>query len=159
MDLTPEEVQEIHDKFPHRIPVVVAKAELSIAPEIQGNKYLVPANITSRNLQILISRRIEALPTGMRLVLTVAGASLLDGCNKKIGDLVKSHGNSQGILHVMYDVEEGEFSSSHGVDESVQIQGDACYSEDHWVTSRSSSPVKMPAQAQTLKDNSPSLTD
>ena len=145
-EIAPEEVQELNEKFPNRIPIVVSRAEYSIAPEIQGRKYLVPLNITAKNLHILISKRIDALPDGMRLVLSVGGAPLLGNGHRGIKHLLQTHSTHEGILDVMYDLEEGEINISQDLDESVhQTGGDACF-EEQKLGSQSSSPVKLPAQ-------------
>jgi GABA(A) receptor-associated protein len=117
LNIAPEEVKGLQEKFPHRIPVVLSKAEFSIAPEMQGNKYLVPLNITTRNFYSLVTKRIEGVPAGMHLVFSVAGTPILD--NGSIQNLWETHQNCDGILHVTYDVVEGEISLSQDVDEPL----------------------------------------
>ena len=147
VDVAPEEVEELHEKFPNRIPVIVGKADFSIAPEVQGNKYLVPANITVKNFHILISKRVDALPEGMRLVLSVAGTPILNSGYRKLRNLYEAQQRSQGVLQVVYDVEEGELDISQDLDESVQMGADACYpQEGQGLKSQSTSPVKIPVQ-------------
>jgi len=146
VEIAPEEVRELNEKFPNRIPIVVSRAEYSIAPEIQGHKYLVPLNITAKNLHILISKRIDALPDGMRLVLSVGGAPLLGNGHRGIKHLLQTHLTHEGILDVMYDLEEGEINISQDLDESVHQTGGEARFEEQKLGSQSSSPVKLPAQ-------------
>ena len=103
--ISPDEMKDLHEKFPHRIPVIVTKAEYSIAPEIEGCKYLVPMNITAKNLHILISKRMDALPSGMRLVLSAAGLPLLGNGPNGIFEFYNTHQGKDGTLHLAYDVE------------------------------------------------------
>ena len=103
--ISPGEMKDLHEKFPHRIPVIVTKAEYSIAPEIEGCKYLVPMNITAKNLHILISKRMDALPSGMRLVLSAAGLPLLGNGPNGIFEFYDTHHGKDGTLHLAYDVE------------------------------------------------------
>jgi GABA(A) receptor-associated protein len=159
MDVAPEEVQELHEKFPNRIPVVVGKAAFSIAPEVQSKKYLVPANVTLKNFHILISKRVDSLPEGMRLVLSVAGKPILESGHRKLRDLYEAQQRSKGILEVVYDVEEGEVNITQDLDESVQMGSDAFYPhEDDESNSQSTSPVKIPVQPPKQESSFPDST-
>lgn len=159
MDVAPEEVQELHEKFPNRIPVVVGKAAFSIAPEVQSKKYLVPANVTLKNFHILISKRVDSLPEDMHLVLSVAGRPILESGHRKLRDLYEAQQRSKGILEVVYDVEEGEVNITQDLDESVQMGSDAFYPhEEDESNSQSTSPVKIPVQPPKRVSSFPDST-
>jgi GABA(A) receptor-associated protein len=159
IDVALDEVQELHEKFPNRIPVVVGKAAFSIAPEVQSKKYLVPANVTLKNFHILISKRVDSLPEGMRLVLSVAGKPILESGHRKLRDLYEAQQRSKGILEVVYDVEEGEVNITQDLEESVQMGSDAFYPhEDDESNSQSTSPVKLPVQPPKRESSFPDST-
>jgi GABA(A) receptor-associated protein len=151
-----KEMEEICEKFPHRIPVVVTKAEYSIAPDMLGSKYLVPMNITAKNLHILISKRIDELPDGMRLVLSVHNVPILANGNE-IRQLYDAHKGLDGILYLRYDVEEGE---SHSDDaESAEPLEATAKGEELGGPSKSSSPIKMLSQGASVMELTSSFAD
>ncbi|XP_004289170.1 PREDICTED: autophagy-related protein 8C-like [Fragaria vesca subsp. vesca] len=53
------EAARIREQHPDRVPVIVEKAEKSDVPDIEKNKYLVPADITVGQLVFVIRKKIK----------------------------------------------------------------------------------------------------
>jgi GABA(A) receptor-associated protein len=69
-----EEADRIREKYPDRIPVIVAKAgKAGDVPEIDKNKFLVPMDLTVGQFQYVIRKRLK-LPPCKALFLFIDGA-------------------------------------------------------------------------------------
>ena len=116
------DIKDLQHKFPHRIPIVVHKVEDS-APDMKGHKFLVPDAITIQELQNLLSERIEDVPAGKHLVISVAGRPLLDRRHDCIQGLFETYRSDEGFLLLSYDLEEDDGINSKGIGDVEQATG------------------------------------
>ncbi|PRQ52781.1 putative autophagy protein Atg8 ubiquitin [Rosa chinensis] len=56
------EAARIRENYPDRVPVIVERAEKSDVPDIEKNKYLVPADITVGQFVFVIRKKIKLDP-------------------------------------------------------------------------------------------------
>ena len=57
-----QEVRQIMDKYPDRIPIIVEKLKTSNAPIIDKRKYLVPYDLTIGQFMFVIRKRLKFSP-------------------------------------------------------------------------------------------------
>lgn len=57
-----QEVIQIMDKYPNRIPIIVEKLKSSNAPIIDKRKYLVPVDLTVGQFMFVIRKRLRFSP-------------------------------------------------------------------------------------------------
>jgi GABA(A) receptor-associated protein len=57
-----QEVRQIMDKYPNRIPIIVEKLKTSNAPIIDKRKYLVPVDLTVGQFMFVIRKRLRFSP-------------------------------------------------------------------------------------------------
>ena len=97
-------VQEILQKYPDRIPVIVGRADLNRAPVIAKCKYLAHRNTTFGKFCVEIRKNIPSLPAQSTLFFFVGNGSLPTN-SVLMETLYCQHGNKDGFLYITYTCE------------------------------------------------------
>eukprot|EP01012_Entosiphon_sulcatum_P030633 TRINITY_DN378_c0_g1_i1.p2 TRINITY_DN378_c0_g1~~TRINITY_DN378_c0_g1_i1.p2 ORF type:complete len:123 (-),score=38.22 TRINITY_DN378_c0_g1_i1:107-475(-) len=93
------ESDRIRQKYPDRIPIICEKAEGSDIPEIDKNKYLVPADLNVGQFVYVIRKRIK-LPPEKAVFLFVNNA--LPPTAALMAHLYEAHKDEDGFLYIKY---------------------------------------------------------
>ena len=96
------EAHRIRAKYPDRVPVIAEKAKDSGAPDIDKNKFLVPADLTAGQFVYVIRKRIQ-LPSEKALYIFINNS--LPPTGMLMSQLYKEHGDEDGFLYVTYSLE------------------------------------------------------
>jgi hypothetical protein len=97
---------------PDRIPVLLAKREASIAPDVSAPNFLVPREITLRNLARAVGRRMD-MPPGCAVALFAAGRPL-PASDGPLGAVARAHCSADGALRLEYDISNGAEAEGGG---------------------------------------------
>ncbi|KAJ1490830.1 hypothetical protein T484DRAFT_1776392 [Baffinella frigidus] len=82
-------------EHPERIPVILIKREDSLAPDVSSSRFLVPAEISIRNLIRSVSRRMD-MPEGCSVALFVAGRQIPPS-SSELGSVFREHRSPDGM--------------------------------------------------------------
>jgi hypothetical protein len=83
--------EEIHEKNPNRIPIILEKNRDSVSLQsVKRNKFLIPGNLTISQFQYIIRGRIKLKPEEAMFLFTdsntlVTGSTLISQVYKEIG--------------------------------------------------------------------------
>eukprot|EP01012_Entosiphon_sulcatum_P003677 TRINITY_DN11258_c0_g1_i1.p1 TRINITY_DN11258_c0_g1~~TRINITY_DN11258_c0_g1_i1.p1 ORF type:complete len:120 (+),score=23.90 TRINITY_DN11258_c0_g1_i1:25-384(+) len=94
-----DEADRIRQKYPDRIPVICEKAQGSDIPEIDKNKYLVPADLNVGQFVYVIRKRIRLSPE-KAVFLFVNNA--LPPTAALMAHLYESQKDADGFLYMRY---------------------------------------------------------
>ena len=96
-----EEARKIREKFPGRVPVIVEKGRRATAdlPDIDKNKFLVPADLTLGQFIYVIRKRL-VLPPEKALFLFIGNS--LSASGAFLRELYAHHADQDGFLYVEY---------------------------------------------------------
>lgn len=94
-----EESRKIREKFPGRIPVIVESTKRTDVPEIDKNKFLVPADLTVGQFVYVIRKRL-VMPPEKALFLFVNNT--LPTTGSFIRELYAQYADADGFLYVLY---------------------------------------------------------
>jgi GABA(A) receptor-associated protein len=94
-----EESDNIKDKYPDRIPIIVQKHEGSELPDIDKYKYLVPKNMSITQFSFIIRKRVN-LDSSQAIFITIN--SKLVGSNKTISEIYHDEQDDDGFLYIVY---------------------------------------------------------
>lgn len=89
----------ILEKYPDRIPVIAEKAPKSDIPDIDKNKYLVPADLTVGQFVYVIRKRMKLAPEKTIFVFV---NRQLPSTAASMANVYKDNVDSDGFLYVTY---------------------------------------------------------
>lgn len=95
-----EESKRIKEKFAGRIPVIVERAGKTDMPQIDKNKYLVPADLTIGQFIYIIKKRLTLAPD--KAIFLFVNGTTLPTINSSFSQLYASHSDSDGFLYLVY---------------------------------------------------------
>lgn len=96
------ESNEIIEKYPSRIPLIVEKLENkndTIIPEIDKNKYLVPEDLTVGQLIYVVKKRIKMSPE--KAIFIFCENKLLNS-NLTMKQVYADNKDKDGFLYIIY---------------------------------------------------------
>lgn len=109
LDERKAQFQKVSEGHPKKIPVIVERAQNSSqVPEIDKNKFLVPAELTFAEFLYLIRKRID-LTNDQALFIYVNGT--LPATSSTFGSVYEESKDEDGFLYVVY---TGESTFGHG---------------------------------------------
>lgn len=96
-----EEARKIREKFPGRIPVIVEKGRRAAAdvPDVDKNKFLVPADLTLGQFIYVIRKRL-VMPPEKALFIFIGNTLPASGTFMR--ELYAYHADQDGFLYVEY---------------------------------------------------------
>jgi GABA(A) receptor-associated protein len=97
------EASAVRERHPDRIPVICEKVGRSKAPDLDKNKFLVPADLSVAQFLIVVRKRLmlepkQSLYIFINEAVTPGGAPL--------SDVYSQHKDSDGFLYVKYAAED-----------------------------------------------------
>jgi hypothetical protein len=93
------ESQEILNKFPGHVPVIICRDPRSNLPEASRPKCLVPADLTVSHFVFVVRQRVEL---GASDAIFLFFGRKLSLPNESLGSLYHQHKDSDGFLYVTY---------------------------------------------------------
>lgn len=96
------EASEIRKRHPERVPVIVARSPKSPVPDIDREKFLVPADITVAQFMWVIRKRIRV---GADKAMFLLVDKNLPQSSVTMGELYSNWGDEDGFLYVTYSAE------------------------------------------------------
>ncbi|KAL6124552.1 hypothetical protein ACLB2K_077064 [Fragaria x ananassa] len=93
------EAASIREHHPDRVPVIVEKANKSDVPDIEKNKYLVPADITVGHLVFVIRKKIK-LESDQEIFVFVK--DILPPTAALMSSIYEKHKDEDGFLYMTY---------------------------------------------------------
>jgi GABA(A) receptor-associated protein len=94
------EASRIREKFPGRIPVIIERAAKDkLLPQIDKNKFLVPADLTMGQFIFVIRKRISL---SSESALFVFCNNSLPTTGSLMRELYSQHGDHDGFLYMTY---------------------------------------------------------
>ena len=94
-----EESDNIIEKYPDRIPIIVQKHGTTELPDIDKCKYLVPKNMGITQFSFIIRKRIK-LDSSQAIFITINNK--LVGSSKTISEIYHDEKDDDGFLYVIY---------------------------------------------------------
>ena len=96
-----KECEKIRNQFPEKIPIICEKDPKSNIRDIDKTKYLVPADLTVSQFNMMIRKRIE-IPQEAAFYLLVNGKTSITG-DAVLNDIYeKSKDPEDGFLYIAY---------------------------------------------------------
>jgi GABA(A) receptor-associated protein len=93
------ESSRIRERYSDRIPVIAEKAANSDVPDIEKQKYLVPADLTVGQFLYVIRKRIKV--PAEKAIFIFVNKQLLS-MSTGMAQVYKDHADSDGFLYVTY---------------------------------------------------------
>ncbi|KAL6130545.1 hypothetical protein ACLB2K_068924 [Fragaria x ananassa] len=93
------EAARIREHHPDRVPVIVEKANKSDVPDIEKNKYLVPADITVGHLVFVIRKKIKLDPDQAIFVFV---KDILPPTAALMSSIYEKRKDEDGFLYMTY---------------------------------------------------------
>lgn len=93
------ESTKIRNKYPDRIPIICERGDKSDIPEIDRNKYLVPADLTLGQFVYIIRKRIK-VPAEKSVFIFINGK--IPPTAALINRLYDEHKDEDGFMYVSY---------------------------------------------------------
>ena len=94
-----DESQQIINKYPDRIPIIVEKHETCDLPMIEKYKYLSPKDLTIAQFMFIIRKHIK-LESSQTLFITINNE--LVNSSQKISDIYSDYKDKDGFLYIVY---------------------------------------------------------
>ena len=94
------ESDKIREKFPEKIPIICEKDPKSNIRDIDKTKYLVPADLTVSNFNLMIRKRIE-IPQEAAFYLLANGKASITG-DRLLSDVYEEYRDEDGFLYIAY---------------------------------------------------------
>tara|TARA_Y100000817_G_scaffold313540_1_gene309878 strand:- start:1798 stop:2148 length:351 start_codon:yes stop_codon:yes gene_type:complete len=94
-----QESEQIRNKYPDRIPIIVEKYKDCKLPDVDKCKYLVPNDMTMSKFIFVVRRRIE-LDSSQALFITING--IMAPASQTVGELYDNQKDEDGFLYVVY---------------------------------------------------------
>tara|TARA_B110000285_G_C15131735_1_gene624046 strand:- start:2668 stop:3018 length:351 start_codon:yes stop_codon:yes gene_type:complete len=98
-DKRKQESEQIRNKYPDRIPIIVEKYKDCKLPDVDKCKYLVPNDMTMSKFIFVVRKRIE-LDSSQALFITIDGAMTTAG--QTVGQLYHDKKDEDGFLYIIY---------------------------------------------------------
>ena len=95
-----KECDKIKKQFPEKIPIICEKDPKSNIRDIDKTKYLVPADLTVSNFNLMIRKRIE-IPQEAAFYLLANGKSSITG-DRLLSDVYEEYKDEDGFLYIAY---------------------------------------------------------
>ena len=99
LDKRTQESEQIRNKYPDRIPIIVEKYKDCKLPDVDKCKYLVPNDMTMSKFIFVVRKRIE-LDSSQALFITVNGS--MAPASQTVGELYDDKKDEDGFLYVTY---------------------------------------------------------
>ncbi len=96
------EASRIRLKYPDRVPVIVEKAEKSTIPQIDKQKFLVPADLTMGQFLYVVRKRIKLSPDEAMYIFV---NNTLPPAAATMAEIYKNNKDEAGFLTVTYSAE------------------------------------------------------
>ncbi|KAF7811172.1 autophagy-related protein 8C-like [Senna tora] len=90
---------EIREKYPDRVPVIVERAQRSRIRDIDKNKFLVPADITIGQFVCIIRKRLKVTA---ETAIFVFINNILPPTSEMLGSIYEKNKEEDGYLYVTY---------------------------------------------------------
>lgn len=94
-----EESRKIREKFPGRVPVIVEATKRTDVPEIDKNKFLVPADLTVGQFVYVIRKRL-VMPPEKALFIFVGNTLPTTGAFMR--ELYAQYADEDGFMYMVY---------------------------------------------------------
>ena len=94
-----DEAFRIRKKYPDRVPAIVEKAEGSPIPELDKQKFLVPADLTAGQFLYVIRKRIKLPP---EQAIFMFCNNVLPPTAEMMGTLYETQKDPDGFLYFSY---------------------------------------------------------
>tara|TARA_Y100000389_G_scaffold201575_2_gene244614 strand:- start:2906 stop:3253 length:348 start_codon:yes stop_codon:yes gene_type:complete len=98
-DKRKEESDNVIEKYPDRIPIIVQKHKTTDLPEVDKCKYLVPKSMSITQFSFIIRKRIKLEPSQ---AIFISINNKLVGSSKTISELYHEEKNDDGFLYIIY---------------------------------------------------------
>ena len=95
-----EESTRILSKYSDKIPIIVTKSDTCDLPDIDKNKFLVPAEITLAQFMYVIRRRINL--SSEESIFLFLNNNVLAHTSATLGSLYQEHKDKDGFLYLVY---------------------------------------------------------
>ena len=96
-----KECDKIRNQFPEKIPIICEKDPKSNIRDIDKTKYLVPADLTVSNFNLMIRKRIE-IPQEAAFYLLANGKASITG-DRLLSDVYEEYRDPEdGFLYIAY---------------------------------------------------------
>ncbi|CAF1710914.1 hypothetical protein HID58_056791 [Brassica napus] len=92
------EATRMREKYPDRIPVIMEKAGQSDLPDIDKNKYLVPADLTVGQFKYVVRKRVKP---GAEILVFVNN-TLIPPNAALMSAIYEKHKDEDGLLYMTY---------------------------------------------------------
>ncbi|XP_076941845.1 autophagy-related protein 8C-like isoform X1 [Bidens hawaiensis] len=93
------ESSRIREKYPDRVPVIVERAERTDLPDIDKNKYLVPADLTAGQFVYVVRKRIKLSPEKAIFVFV---KNMLPPTAALMSAIYEENKDDDGFLYMTY---------------------------------------------------------
>ena len=93
------ESNNVHKKYPDRIPIVVQKHDSSTLPDIDKCKYLVPKDMNMTQFLFVIRKGIQLTPS-QSIFITINNEMVVG--SQLIIDAYEKYKDEDGFLYVVY---------------------------------------------------------
>eukprot|EP00826_Nyctotherus_ovalis_P041756 TRINITY_DN4247_c1_g1_i1.p1 TRINITY_DN4247_c1_g1~~TRINITY_DN4247_c1_g1_i1.p1 ORF type:complete len:147 (+),score=38.71 TRINITY_DN4247_c1_g1_i1:68-508(+) len=97
------EFDKLKNKYPHRIPVIVAKTNddhNQSLPDIEQDKFLVPDDFDFQRLQGMIRKRLEL--SSSQVMYLVFKSSRIYGGDRSMASIYEEEKDNDGFLYIKY---------------------------------------------------------
>ena len=95
-----EESTRILNKYADKIPVIITKGSTCDLPDIDKNKFLVPAEITLGQFMYVIRRRINL--SSEEAIFLFVNNNTVAPTSTTLGSLYQEHKDKDGFLYLVY---------------------------------------------------------
>lgn len=107
-----EEAEKIHSLYPSSIPIILERANNSIVPAVEKEKFLVPRCLTFREFELLVRRSL--LLSHDTVLYLLVGENMPEN-DIKMGDLFDERRDEDSFLYICYTLDKVfDYEDIHG---------------------------------------------
>eukprot|EP00826_Nyctotherus_ovalis_P036292 TRINITY_DN3204_c0_g1_i3.p3 TRINITY_DN3204_c0_g1~~TRINITY_DN3204_c0_g1_i3.p3 ORF type:complete len:137 (+),score=45.63 TRINITY_DN3204_c0_g1_i3:113-523(+) len=101
------EHEKIREKYPNRIPVIVAKVNdrnSQSLPDLDQNKFLIPDEFNFQQLQGMVRKRLQLSPS--QVIYLIFRSNRMYGGDRSVTTIYEEEKDADGFLYIKYSGQE-----------------------------------------------------
>jgi len=99
-----DESTRLKTKFPDKIPVILEKAESSLLPNIDKQKFLMQKDVTIGQFLYIIRSNIKL--DASEAIFLIINNNTVPATSSTIGEVYNNHGDKDGFLYISYSAQQ-----------------------------------------------------
>lgn len=99
-----DESIRLKTKFPDKVPVILEKAESSILPNINKQKYLMQRDVTIGQFLYIIRTSIKL--DASESIFLIINNNVVPATSSTIGEVYDNYGDKDGFLYIFYSAQQ-----------------------------------------------------